>query len=179
MKIRERLGFTLIELVVTCLVIGVLASYAVPQYLKTVENGKFDDAVGLSNQIGMTNRMFALDHGGSYVYGQFPAAATGCGCTGATCNGYAITNGTPFAGACALVCCNYLADQNWKGKAYNFYACDASGASGYTTGGCNTGFVSAADRNASGIAPYTGWQIQMQVQGQILSSGAQVPVPVY
>src|SRR5579871_6910270 len=83
MKLSNRRGYTLMELVIAILIVGILASFAVPQYLRSVEGGKYDDAVALTNQIGMTNRMFALDHQGYYVTGQFTTAS--CCPSGTTC----------------------------------------------------------------------------------------------
>jgi len=175
MRLRDRRGYTLMELVIATLIIGLLASFAVPQYLRSVESGKFDDAVAVINQIGTTNRMFALDHGGVYVDGQLTGAS--CGCTGATCSGYAVPAPPgPFATACALVCCNYLADQNWGAKPYNFYVCDpVSGGGGPCT---NPKAVSGATRTGSQIPTYQTWGAWMDVTGTITSVGG-APTPSY
>jgi prepilin-type N-terminal cleavage/methylation domain-containing protein len=195
MNIHDRRGYTLMELVITTLVIGILASFAIPAYLKSIETSKYDDAVGLVNQIGMTNRMFALDHSGYYVEGAF--TGSGCSCTSTSCttmlaaflNASGQVNATVnYSGsACPLVCCNYLGDQNWAGKPYNFFACDpVLGGGG---GACQTTAVSDAQRVASGtygtgISPYTGWGAWMNTSGVITgipatgSAGA-APNPTY
>ena len=43
----SRRGFTLIEIIVVCLMIGILASFAVPEYLRSIETAKADDAVAM------------------------------------------------------------------------------------------------------------------------------------
>jgi len=175
MRVRDRRGYTLIELVVTVLIIGVLASFAIPQYLKTVETGKADDAVAITNMIGATNKMFALDHGGSYVSGAFGAACTGAG----TCNP-ATFPAPPAAvsGACVLVWCKYLADQDWANKPYNFYACDGNVAGACAgLGGGNQ--VSGSKRTAAANSPYNGWGYTMNTAGVITGYGSSVPPPTY
>jgi len=161
----SRVGFTLIELVVTCLLIGILASFALPQYLRAVEVGKADDAVGLVNMIGTTNKMFALDHAGSYVTGTFSSA-----CGAGPC-------GTPYTNACVLVWCKYLADQDWENKYYTFTACNGGAC------GAGSGYA-AADRKSAppelaASPPYNTWRFWMQTTGVISAYGTSVPAPTY
>ncbi len=171
-------GYTLMELITTVLLVGILAAFAVPQYLKTVETNKFDDAVGLTNQIGMTNRMFALDHAGVYTQGAF--GGTSCNCNSGTCSSYNPIL-APFTKPCALVCCNYLGDQNWSQKPYTFYACDpCSGGGG---GPCSSTYVSGASRTngaspGTTFSPYTAWSVYMNSSGGIYSLGG-APTPTY
>lgn len=175
----RRRGFTLIELIVTCLLIGILASFAIPQYLKTVENSKADDAVSLVNMIGTTNRMFALDHSGWYVVGPFTLAS----CGGVVCPAAV---GANVANACVLVACNYLADQSWANKPYNFFACDNTASS---CAGLAANRVSGAKRKGlpspgTSNTPYTNWGYTMDTAGAIYKSpstggSGDAPTPVY
>jgi prepilin-type N-terminal cleavage/methylation domain-containing protein len=169
MRSRNRRGYTLIELVVVCLIIGILTSIAVPQYLKTVETGKADDAVATANMIGTTNKMFALDHAGAYVSGT-PVAPCGgpfsCGasvaCGVGTCAG-------PYTSFCCLVACKYLADQDWGDKPYQYYACN-----GATGGGGCAGGVSASAVRVNGGA-YNGWGYNVLLTGAINAVGGAPP----
>lgn len=180
--LQSRRGYTLIELVVTILIIGVLSSFAIPQYLRTVEGGKADDAVATMNMIGTTNKMFALDHGGFYVDGPFPSgvnqscASVYPNCTGAaTCPAGALAG--PQATACILVCCKYLADQSWGDKPYSFSACDATGGGGGN--GCAAGKVAATVRLPSAYPPYSTWGYTMSASGIITANNASTPPPTY
>ena len=178
MRVQDRRGFTLIELVVTMLIIGVLTAFAIPQYIKTVESGKADDAVAIMNMIGTTNKMFALDHNGYYTSGTFPTtAAASCG---TTCGGAAACPTTTVSAtqtqACMLVCCKYLADQNWGDKPYRYAACDAAAGGGGL--GCGAGLVAATARLGTAYAPYSGWGYTMSSAGVITASGS-APPPTY
>ncbi len=169
MRIQDHGGYTLIELVVTVMIIGILAAFAVPEYLRTVENGRADDAVAISNMIGTTNRMFALDHSGFFVAGQF-AAACGAGVCPAVVNA---TQNNP----CVLVWCRYLSDQDWGNKPYTFDACDGSVAGACAGMGAGTQ-VSGAHRLAGAGAPYNGWGYTMNTAGVITAFGG-APAPTY
>lgn len=164
---RRQAGFTLIEMLVVVLIIGILAAVAVPSYLKSVETTKADDAVALVNMIGTTNKMFALDHSGTYVVGTFPTTAnTGCGAG-------ACPAGPTYTNACALVWCKYLADQNFGSKPYTLNACDPGGAP------CgSSGVLATADAKRKSGA-YAAWGYYQTSAGVITGYGGGVPAPTY
>ncbi len=165
MRRNNRRGYTLIELVVTMLIIGILAAFGIPQYLQSIETARADDAVAIVNMIGTTNRMFALDHNGAYTSGQFGAACAGaCPAAG------------PY-GACALVQCKYLAEQEWVNKPYVFNACNPAVAAG----NCAAGLVSTGRRRAGAIGDAATWQYNMTPTGviRVPATATNAPPPTY
>ena len=90
-------GFTLIELLVVVLIIGILASIAVPQYFKVVEKGKAAEALSeLDILHGAQDRFLASS--GNYC----TAAWTGCTGFDITVNTLKyFTVGVPAAGTTA------------------------------------------------------------------------------
>lgn len=164
MRPRNRRGYTLVELVVTVLIIGILAAFGIPQYLQTVETSSADDAVAIVNMIGTTNKMFALDHAGSYVNGAFPAVGA-CGANAC--------DPTLLANACTLVNCKYLADQDWGSKKYAFNACNGGACAALGNG------ISAGARLANAHAPYNTWGYYMDATGKINAVGNNPPPPTY
>ena len=161
-------GFSLIELMVVVLLIGILVAFGVPSYLKSVETTKADQAASLITMVGTTNRMFHMDHGAtttSYATGRFTNAVCGT----ATC---------PAAGtftACHLVACKYLASQDWDAKDYNIFACDGAGTCGTGSTGCGSTAVACA-RRKSGSA-YSAWGYYVDDKG-IISTIGSAPSPV-
>ncbi|MBI5743571.1 MAG: prepilin-type N-terminal cleavage/methylation domain-containing protein [Elusimicrobia bacterium] len=63
---KNRKGFTLIELLVVVLIIGILASIAIPQYFKVVEKARVSEAMSIISSVKSAEERF-LARGGSYT----------------------------------------------------------------------------------------------------------------
>ena len=155
-------GFTLVELIVVILIIGILAAFAVPNYLRSMETNKAEDAVALVNMVATTNRMYALDHNGAYVSG--PLGTSACVTAAPACAG----TGAP----CDLVACKYLAATDFDNKPYVINQGAFS---------CGLNMAACASRRTSGsnstaTSPYSGWGYTVSIGGVITPTGG-APTP--
>jgi type II secretory pathway pseudopilin PulG len=164
----------MIELMVVVIIIGILAAFAIPQYLTSVENSKASSGSSLLKMVGAANRMYAIDHSGLYVSG---IIATSCGAD-TTCKGDAST-------PCELIACKYLPSQDYDNMSYQV----AAAGNGTSPGACLLGIsgsgsnlVACALRATSGTsatAPgsaYCGWGYTMDVNGTVTPYGG-APTP--
>jgi prepilin-type N-terminal cleavage/methylation domain-containing protein len=162
----KRAGFTLIELMVVVLIMGILASMSIPYYYKTVETSKATDSISLGHLLGNANRMYALDNPGTAISGRISNSCNSATCTGAT-------------GACRLVACSYVAQQDWDAASYDYYVCD--GASGGPCCGSSGGErgVSCTQRKSGANSPYSGWGYRFYSSGRCAEIGSAPSCPKF
>lgn len=63
MKLAKRAGFTLIELLVVVLIVGILASIAIPQYFKVVEKSRVSEAMSMIGTIRSAQERYLASTG--------------------------------------------------------------------------------------------------------------------
>jgi len=144
-RMTERAGFTLMEILVVVLIMGILAALAVPQYTKTVENSKASSAAGTASMISSAYRMYIVDHPGWSLDGYMSDT-----CNTGACN--LVAGG----GACKLVRCNYVARKDWDRDAY-VYTVTAAGS---VVAARRTGAKPGTD-----TSPYTDWSYTFDNNG--------------
>jgi len=66
MNLKKNSGFTLVEILVTVLILGVIAGLATPTYFKSVEQSRSNEATVNLNAIYMAEKIYALNNGGNY-----------------------------------------------------------------------------------------------------------------
>ncbi len=155
-------GFTLIELLVVILIVGILAAIGYPSYIRSMETSKANDAVGYLTMAGNADRMYAVDHNGSYV----PSGTITDTCdSGATC---------PQGNSCDLVYCGYMPADNYSEKPYtiNIQSCTTPPCSPLVTVTRCTG--SSPCTNTS---PYTTWGYNIDSNGNVTTVGTETPSP--
>lgn len=169
---RGRSGYTLVEIVIVILIIGILAALAVPYYVKTVESAKLDKAANLMAMVATANRIYAMDHNNAFTAGTITNSCNAGGCPRAS-----------VSDPCNLVACKYLAGQDWNAQSYFIAAGNgAAVASCLGYGGTNVvPLVACLQRRTGGspgtdIAPYNQWGLGVDVQGGLYQYG-QAPLP--
>jgi prepilin-type N-terminal cleavage/methylation domain-containing protein len=141
---NNRKGFTLIELVVVTLIMGILASLSMPYYNKTVETSKATDAVAMGRMLASAYRMYKIDNPGVELS---PGDITNS-CNGGSCS-------TGDTSGCRLVKCSYVAQQDWTNASYTYKVGPAA---------CGNGYVACVKR-VNGTNEYVGWGYKFSAAG--------------
>lgn len=156
-------GFTLMELMVVVLIIGILASIGVPYYYKTMETSKATDAVSIASLIANANKMYQIDNN-SYLSGQITDSCNTQSCSSAW-------------GVCRLVACNYVAKHPWSNSDYDFFACNGSTGGGYCSGGADPAVASARRKSIGCRYPYCNWGYIITASGSCQPVNGAPPCP--
>lgn len=160
---NERAGFTLIELVVVVLIMGILASLGIPYYYKTVETSKATDSVAIGHLLGNANRMYRLDNPSVPVSGRITNS-----CNTGSCR-------TSDRSACRLLRCNYVAQQDWSNSTYDFYVCNNGSGGGY----CASGAVASTRRGSGASGSYARWGYRFMNDGRCVALGGAPACPKF
>ncbi|MCH9032245.1 MAG: prepilin-type N-terminal cleavage/methylation domain-containing protein [candidate division Zixibacteria bacterium] len=66
-RLRSESGFSLIELLIVLVIIGILAGIAIPRYMSSTTKAKQVEAKELLHQIYMMERSYFLEHDGYWI----------------------------------------------------------------------------------------------------------------
>ncbi|MHB0997437.1 MAG: type IV pilin protein [Elusimicrobiales bacterium] len=118
-------GFTLIELLVVVLIIGILASIAIPQYFKVVEKARVAEAMSLIASVKSAEERF-LARGGTYTsdFTKLDISYPGMSAGNISTKFYSATvaNGTCTSGPCFLMTVTRHTNSSSVADRYKLYA---------------------------------------------------------
>jgi type IV pilus assembly protein PilA len=143
LKLRERManreeGFTLVELLVVMLIIGILAAIAIPAFFNQRDKAKDAGAKEMAHTAQVAMETYATDHGGTYT-GVDPAGLAAVENTIQTSAAPAGQSPRPYVSAAAPAGTNgwtLTVTSQATGNTFTINRATGTGALTYT---CNTG----------------------------------------
>ncbi len=181
--VANQQGMTLIELLVTVLIVGVLASIAVPQYMKAVEVSKANAASARVVMLAGAVRSYVTD---------FPMVTnfTSAGPLSDACNQQCCYDGsnctTGLGDPCQLVACGYITQRAFDCQPYLYYV--GSGSGGLPCSGGKAAYACAQRQTSGGggscvsssvetsWSPYNGWGYWVMAAAPGSGDGCVCPV---
>ena len=122
---KTRQGFTLIELLVVVLIIGILASIAIPQYFKVVEKARVSEAMALISSVKSAQERY-LARGGNYTatFTQLDISYAGMTATAIPTKffGASVAAGTCASGPCYVLTLTRHANSSSVAGRYGAYS---------------------------------------------------------
>jgi type IV pilus assembly protein PilA len=134
---QSKKGFTLIELLIVVVIIGILASIAIPRFSSTKEKGYLAQMKVDLKAVAVSEEAYASDHAGAYIPAGTATGAAPWNGIGAT-TGVTITVDAPGAGSYSATAVHSAAPGKVCGIYYGLAAAPAGNpATAAGEPGCN------------------------------------------